>query len=123
MFGELIGKSDVFGREPRRVQGGARQLSPREVKAATMQVASDPSGGYWVTPDTSGKMVQKIYESTPMRQLANVVTIGTDALEGPIDNGEATPPGSARRPPASRPTRRRSACGRSRSTSSMRTRR
>jgi len=63
-------------------------LRRMEVKATTMQVASDPSGGFWVTPDTSGRMVKKIYESTPMRQLANVVSIGTDALEGPIDNGE-----------------------------------
>lgn len=65
-----------------------RYLRTAEVKAVTMQVATDPSGGYWVTPDTSGRMVKKIYESTPMRQLANVVSIGTDALEGPIDNGE-----------------------------------
>jgi hypothetical protein len=53
-----------------------------------MQVATDPSGGYWVTPDTGGRIVKKVYESTPVRQLANVVSIGTDALEGPIDNGE-----------------------------------
>jgi len=59
-----------------------------EVKAQTMMVASDPSGGYWVTPDVSGRMVQKIYDTTPMRRLANVVQIGTDALEGPIDNDE-----------------------------------
>jgi HK97 family phage major capsid protein len=58
------------------------------VKAITMQVASDPSGGFWVTPDVNGRMVKKIYDSTPMRQLANVVAIGTDRLEGPIDNGE-----------------------------------
>lgn len=63
-------------------------LRRMEIKTTTMQVASDPSGGFWVTPDTSGRMVKKIYESTPMRQLANVVSIGTDALEGPIDNGE-----------------------------------
>lgn len=63
-------------------------LRRNELKAQTMMVAQDPSGGYWVTPDVSGRMVQKIYESTPMRQLANVVAISTDALEGPIDNGE-----------------------------------
>ncbi len=63
-------------------------LRRNEVKAQTMMVAQDPSGGYWVTPDVSGRMVQKIYESTPMRQLPNVFSISTDALEGPIDNGE-----------------------------------
>lgn len=65
------------------------QLRNPEQKAVTLQVGVDPAGGYFVTPDTSGRMVKKIYESSPMRQLANVVTIGTDALEGPIDNGEA----------------------------------
>lgn len=65
------------------------QLRNPEAKATTLQVGIDPAGGYFVTPDTSGRMVKKIYESSPMRQLANVVTIGTDALEGPIDNGEA----------------------------------
>jgi HK97 family phage major capsid protein len=65
-----------------------RYLRANEVKAVTMQVATDPSGGYWVTPDTGGRIVKKVYESTPVRQLANVVSIGTDALEGPIDNGE-----------------------------------
>jgi predicted phage gp36 major capsid-like protein len=54
----------------------------------TLAVGTDPAGGYLVTPDTSGRIVKKVYESSPMRQVANVVTIGTDALEGPIDNGE-----------------------------------
>lgn len=58
-------------------------------KAVTMQVGQDPAGGYWVTPDVNGRIVKKVYESTPMRQLAAVTTIGTDALEGMIDNGEA----------------------------------
>lgn len=52
---------------------------------ATLSVGSDPSGGYWVTPDVGGRMVELIYESSPMRQVANVITIGTDALEGPYD--------------------------------------
>lgn len=61
-----------------------------EVKAVTAMVGSDPAGGYFVTPDMSGRIVAKVYESTPMRQLANVSTIGTDALEGPIDNDQPT---------------------------------
>lgn len=60
---------------------------PSEMKA--LSVGSDPDGGYLVTPDTSGRIVAKIYESSPMRQLAAVVTIGTDSYEGLIDNGEA----------------------------------
>jgi HK97 family phage major capsid protein len=58
-----------------------------ELKA--LSVGSDPDGGYLVTPDVSGRMVAKIYESSPIRQVASVVSIGTDSLEGPVDNGEA----------------------------------
>lgn len=58
-----------------------------EMKA--LSVGSDPDGGYLVTPDTSGRIIAKIYESSPMRQLASVVTIGTDSYEGLIDNNEA----------------------------------
>lgn len=59
-----------------------------DVKAA-LHVGSDPKGGYYVTPDTSGKIVKLIYESSPIRQIADVVTIGTDALEGLRDLDEA----------------------------------
>lgn len=58
-----------------------------ELKA--LSVGSDPDGGYMVTPDVSGRIVKKIYETSPIRAVASVVTIGTDSLEGPIDNGEA----------------------------------
>jgi len=88
-FGDLVGKGDYSPEELKEYRADLSGYIRRgEFKAATMQVASDPSGGYWVTPDATGRMVQKIYESTPMRQLATVVSIGTDALEGPIDNGE-----------------------------------
>lgn len=55
-----------------------------------LSVGSDPDGGYLVTPDTSGRIIAKLYESSPMRQLASIVTIGTDTYEGLIDNGEAS---------------------------------
>ncbi|MCA3254938.1 MAG: phage major capsid protein [Alphaproteobacteria bacterium] len=88
-FGEIIGKSD-FGVENMREYKGALDgyLRRNEQKLTTLSVGSDPAGGFLVTPDTNGRMVKKIYDSTPMRQLATVVSIGSDALEGPIDNGE-----------------------------------
>lgn len=64
-----------------------KQLDPAEVK--TLSVGSDPDGGYLVTPDMSGRIVKRIYETSPMRQIATVVAIGTDALEGLEDTGEA----------------------------------
>lgn len=54
-----------------------------------LSVGSDPDGGYWVTPDMSGRIAELVYETTPMRQLANVQSISTDALEGMNDLDEA----------------------------------
>lgn len=88
-FGELVGKTDYSIGDLREYKKDlATFIRRNEAKATTLSVGVDPAGGYMVTPDTSGRMVKKIYDSTPMRQLANVVSIGTDKLEGPIDNGE-----------------------------------
>lgn len=62
-------------------------LTGDEIKA--LSVGSDPDGGYVVDPDTSGRMVKKIYETSPMRQYANLQVISTDALEGLLDQDEA----------------------------------
>jgi len=62
------------------------RLSAEERKS--MSIGSDPDGGYTVTPDTSGRIIKRVYETSPMRQLATVVTIGTDRMEGFNDLGE-----------------------------------
>tara|TARA_R110000868_G_scaffold332147_2_gene593191 strand:- start:369 stop:1634 length:1266 start_codon:yes stop_codon:yes gene_type:complete len=62
--------------------------SVAEYKA--MSVGSDPDGGYTVLPDVTGQIVKKLYETSPMRQVASVQTISTDALEGVTDKDEGT---------------------------------
>jgi HK97 family phage major capsid protein len=94
VFGDMIGKADLTVedyREYKSALDGYLRHGPNHhsVKATTLSVGTDPAGGYLVTPDTSGRMVQKVYETSPMRQLCSVVQIGTDSLEGPIDNQEA----------------------------------
>ena len=54
-----------------------------------LSVGSDPDGGYVVHPDMSGRIVTKIFETSPMRAFASVQTISTDALEGLFDLDEA----------------------------------
>ena len=66
---------------------GEKSLGADEFK--TMAVGGDPDGGYLVTPDTSGRIVTKLYETSPLRQISNVQTISTDAMEGIEDLGEA----------------------------------
>lgn len=65
-------------------------LRRNRIEAKALAVGSDPSGGYLVTPDTSGRILQKVFETSAMRQYASVTTIGTDTLEGLIDREEAS---------------------------------
>lgn len=61
--------------------------SADEIKA--LSVGSDADGGFIVPADMSGRIVQLIRETSPIRQVASVVTIGTDALEGLHDLDDA----------------------------------
>lgn len=87
-FAELIERKEFTPEQFREYKTGLVRYIRRDEKAVSLSVGADPSGGYYVTSDTTGRIIKKVYESSPMRQLANVVSIGSDALEGPIDNGE-----------------------------------
>jgi HK97 family phage major capsid protein len=60
-----------------------------EVERKDMQVGSDPDGGYLVPADMSGRIITRIFETSPIRQIASVLTIGSDRLEGMNDLDEA----------------------------------
>jgi HK97 family phage major capsid protein len=66
---------------------GEGLLSADEVKLLSSD--SDPDGGYWMTPEISERAVQKVFETSPMRNIATVETISSDALEIPEDLNEA----------------------------------
>lgn len=73
---------DTFMRKGEEVMG------PDERKA--LSVGTDPDGGYVVNPDLSGRIVMKVFESSPMRAYASVQVISSDALEGLFDLNEAS---------------------------------
>ena len=62
-------------------------LERDEVKALTL--GSDPDGGYTVTPVMNNRIITRQYEADPMRQLAGVTSISTDAMEWMVDFDEA----------------------------------
>lgn len=78
----------------------------RAVEAKALSVGSNPNGGYLVPTAQSSRIIQKIFESSPIRQLATIETIGTEALELPIDvndmdagwEGEEQAPGETSTP-------------------------
>jgi HK97 family phage major capsid protein len=56
----------------------------------SLSVGTDPDGGYVVNPDLSGRIVMKVFESSPMRAYASIQVISSDALEGLFDLNEAS---------------------------------
>lgn len=70
------------------VRKGEQAMSAEEIKA--LSVGSDPDGGYLVNPDMSGRIVQKVFETSPMRAYASIQVISSDALEGVYDLNEAS---------------------------------
>lgn len=71
------------------VRKGVGESELRELETRAMSVGSDPDGGYFVPVDQSGRMVTRIYETSPIRQLASEATISTESLEGETDLNEA----------------------------------
>jgi HK97 family phage major capsid protein len=61
-------------------------FGPEGYKALTAD--SDPNGGYWVRPEVSSEIVQKVFETSPMRQICDQITISSDSFEIAEDLGE-----------------------------------
>lgn len=85
-------KKNTFSRERKEavihyLRKGEGFLTPQEIKL--LATDSDPDGGYWMNSEISQQAIQKVYETSPMRNIATVETISTDALEIPEDLNEA----------------------------------
>jgi HK97 family phage major capsid protein len=77
----------AFGDYIRHGKEGASNESLQVLNAAT--AGDNPSGGYWVEPDTGGRVIDFMYETSPMYQLASRQTISGDRLQGKVTLGEA----------------------------------
>lgn len=60
-----------------------------DLESKGLSVGSDPEGGYTVIPAFSNAITQTLTDISPMRSLASVRTINTDALEEIYDVNEA----------------------------------
>lgn len=58
--------------------GNDRILTPEEFK--TLQEGLDTQGGYTVRPAYSNRIIEKVFETSPMRKLATIERISTDQL-------------------------------------------
>jgi len=66
-----------------RQKGDERNLSPENFKS--LSVGVNPDGGYTVTPKMSNRIITRMYESDPIRQLAATETITTHSIEWLVD--------------------------------------
>ncbi len=67
-----------------------KDIGPQGAESKAMSVGSDPDGGYMVTPTIGGIITGVQFETSPMRSVANVETISSDAIEYPRDDDEAS---------------------------------
>lgn len=59
------------------------------LESKSLSVGSNEDGGYFVTEEISDIVARRIFDSSPMRQLATVQTISSDALDVIEDAGDA----------------------------------
>jgi HK97 family phage major capsid protein len=53
-----------------------------------MKISDNENGGYLVPDSVVGPIVQRLFDGSPMRQVANVVTIAGNAIQGVVDYGQ-----------------------------------
>lgn len=80
-FAEYLRTGDFPEGVKKTLEGGI------ELRALTTEI--DPQGGYLVRPEFADFMVTRVFETSPMRQIANVVQIGTKSLTVLVDDDEA----------------------------------
>jgi HK97 family phage major capsid protein len=77
---------EAFGTYLRQGQAAFRDADIRDA----LTTGAAPSGGFWLTPDSSGRIVEYLEDLSSMRRLASVSPIGTDTFEGYYDLDEAS---------------------------------
>lgn len=50
---------------------------------------SNPDGGFFITPERSTQIIRRVFETSPVRLVANVVTTSSNSIEFVIDDDEA----------------------------------
>ena len=62
----------------------------REHEIKTLIAGVNPQGGYFIRPERSATMIKRIFETSPVRNIANIETTSSDSMEFLIDDNEAT---------------------------------
>lgn len=82
-YDEMKEYNRVFRKFLRKGDDATKGAKPEDVKA--LQAGVDPDGGYLVTPQVSNRIVQKMFEISPIRSIATIERISTDIFRIPVD--------------------------------------
>jgi HK97 family phage major capsid protein len=63
--------------------GDERHITPDNFKL--LSVGQDPDGGFWVPVQQSNRIIMRMFEVDPLRQLAGQITISSDRLRMGVD--------------------------------------
>lgn len=55
----------------------------------TLAIGQDPTGGWLVPAEMSSTVIKRLFDTSPVRSIANVITIGSQAYEYPLDTNDA----------------------------------
>ena len=80
-------EGEAYSKEFRHYMRTAEPGRLRELEQKALSVGVDPEGGYWVTPEVSARIVEKLFESSPIRELATVESTTSASWEFIIDEG------------------------------------
>ncbi len=61
----------------------------KDMQVKSLVVGNDPKGGYWIIPEISAKTVQRIFETSPLRGIASVMSTANSAVSMIIEDTEA----------------------------------
>jgi|AKVG01.1.fsa_nt_gi HK97 family phage major capsid protein len=67
-------------------KGGKSEL---DIQTKAMSTDVNPDGGYLVRPEFADFVVDRVFETSPLRQVARVIQIGTKSIEVLVDDDEA----------------------------------
>ena len=64
---------------------------PDKVKAYVKDLVegSNPDGGFFITPERSTQIIKRVFETSPLRLVANVTTTSSNSMEFVLDDDEA----------------------------------
>lgn len=85
-FGPM-GSGHAAGAEAKAFEALARHGDDSEIKA--LSVGSEPDGGYLVVADLRDRIIQRVFDTSPVRQRAAIMETDSDAIELLVDKTEA----------------------------------